>query len=300
LWFYVLKQTLLNSKPIKLFNPEGNFMPKRNWTPEQKKAWGEKMRLAREAKASASAEHRRSAAEKIEVSPSPPEINTGGEETISALMKRIDELEKRQFFSPAQVTPVLGAQPQSSTVGAQVTMQGVVGTIVKYSTNPKDYPDPRDRLFSEPKLSLKGFNRDWWDLEWEVSRVNYDTKDGLHMSEPKFQIRLIRIVEDENGEPSNKRYILWKGTFFEDPEAAIAIAAEKGLEIPEELQKSFLDEMRYLRMRDWLTEAFYPPKPSQQKMNKTETVIGNRLVEVYEINSVNTEEIPFEKLTKKL
>lgn len=276
-------------------------MPRRKWTPEEKKAFGEKMKALREAKKAGQKQTAgvlnpepavNPTSQNVEVSQSAPEINTDSEPTVSDLMKRIQELEQRQFFpQPA---------PQQAQ-NAQVTSMGLVGTTIKYSVNPKDYPDPRDRLFDEPKLKLKGFNRDWWDLEWNVSRANYETKDRINMSEPKFQVKLIRIIEDpETGEPSSKRYTLWKGTFFEDPNAAISIALQYGIEVGEDMQKSFLDEMRYLRIRDWLLEAFYPPKPSQDKMNKTETVIGNRLVEVYEANSVESTSIPFHNLKSKL
>lgn len=264
-------------------------MPKKEKTPAERKAWGEKMKAARKAKKLASTPP--VAEPTVEVSPSAPET-IQGESDIDVLKRQVQELKDALFFQQRQQVP-------PAQQGASVSSRGITGTHTKYSTNPKDYPDPRDRLFDEAKLKLKGFNRDWWDLEWIVSRVNYDTKDGIHMAEPKFQIRLIRIIEDpETGEPSNKRYTLWKGTFFEDPEAAIQVAAQYGIEVGEEIEKLFLDEMRYLRMRDWLLEAFFPPKPSQSKMNKTETVIGNRLVEVYEINSQNSETIPFQDLKR--
>jgi hypothetical protein len=265
-------------------------MARKEKTPAERKAWGEKMKAAREAKKLVSTPP---VAEPIvEVSPSAPET-IQGESDIDVLKRQVQELKDALFFQQRQVPPAQN--------GATVSSRGITGTVTKYSTNPKDYPDPRDRLFDEAKLKLKGFNRDWWDLEWIVSRVNYDTKDGIHMAEPKFQIRLIRIIEDpETGEPSAKRYTLWKGTFFEDPEAAIQVAAQYGIEVGEEMEKEFLNEMRYLRVRDWLLEAFYPAKPSQDKMNKVETVIGNRLVEVFEVNSTSTETIPFSQISKKL
>lgn len=268
----------------------------REWTPEERKAFGEKMRAARERKVlertpdTKGKENDGSTRppEGVTPSPSAPEINEG-EMSVSDLVKYVKELEKRLFFQQA-----------SSPPQAQVTAQGIRGTVVKHSINPRDYPDPRDRLFDEPRLKLKDFNRNWWDLEFTVTPVRYDTKDGVHVTEPKFQLRLIRIRENEEGEPSNQRYILWKGTFFEDPEAAMQVAAQYGIEVPAELEKSFLDEMRYLRMRDWLLEAFYPPKPSQAKTNMREMVINNRLVTVYEANSENSETIPFGSFKKKL
>jgi hypothetical protein len=263
-------------------------MPRKKLTPAEKKAWGQKMKEAKKAKRA-----EEMAPLPLDLSASAPEV-ISQDDDIETLKRQVQELKDMLFF---QQRPQ--AQPTSGV--AQVTSRGIVGTITKYSTNPKDYPDPRDRLFEEKRLQLKGFNRDWWDLEWIVSRVNYETKDGINTAEPKFQLKLIRIIEDpETGEPSNRRYTLWKGTFFEDPEAAIQVAFQHGIEVAEELQRDFLNEMRYLRFRDWLLEAFYPAKPIQAKVNKVETVIGNRLVEVYEVNSQESETIPFGNLTKKL
>lgn len=229
-----------------------------------------------------------------EVSASAPE-DIQGESELDQLKRHVQEL--------SSVIANLQKQAPQGAQGPQVTSRGIVGTFVKYSLNPKDYPTREvifEKLLQEPKLTIQGFTRDWWDIEWEISQVNYDTKDGIHTSEPKFQVRLIRIVPDEEGMPSAKRYVLHKLSFFEDPVAAMQVAAQYGLAVSDELEKTFLDEMRYLRIRDWVLESFYPPKPTQAKMNKTETVIGNRLVEVYEINSTETESIPFNQMTKKL
>jgi hypothetical protein len=288
-------------------------MPRKKLTPEQKKAWGEKMKAAKEKKAmeraqpqvtpqvgtptSTPAAEPMSQNTELEVSPpdSSAEENVRSDD-VQTLLRRIEELERQRFF-PAQPTPQLSQQPQ-------VTHRGITGTLTKYSVNPKDYPSQEDiltRLLDERRLQLQNFNRNWWDIEFQVSTVNYDTKDGIHVREPKFQVRLIRIIEDpETGEPSNRRYTLHKVTLFEDPDAAIQVANQHGIEIPEELEQDFLNEMRYLRIRDWVLESFYPPKPTQAKANKTETVIGNRLVEVYEINSADSESIPFSQLNKKL
>lgn len=274
-------------------------MPKKNMTPAERKAWGEKMKAAKAAKA----QEKTLASENIQnpYPPQPVEVSQSAPEQLNSeteldqLRRHVQELE--QLIRGGQLGQAVPAQPQ-----AQVTPQGgIVGTVTKFSVKLSDYPDPRDRLFDEQKLKLKGFNRNWWDLDWTVTPVKYDTRDGIHVIEPKFQLRLIRILEDEEtGEPSAKRYTLWKGTFFEDPEAAMQVAFDAGIDVPANMEKAFLDEMRYLRMRDWLLEAFYPPKPSQSKTNKVEAVIGNRLVEVYEINSTNSETIPFKNLRSKI
>lgn len=277
-------------------------MPRKEKTPEEKKAWGEKMKALREAKKAKSTGVTGTVVEAptstendqfVQVSPSAQVEETQGETELDQLKRHVQELEQLIRGQQGQVpTPV--------QTGAQVTSRGVVGVVTKFSVNAADYPDPRDRLFEEQRLILQGFNRNWWDLEWTVTPTNYEGKDKINYTEPKFQLKLIRILPDpETQEPSKKRYVLWKGSFFEDPAAAIQVANQYGLPINDQNEKLFLDEMRYLRVRDWLMEAFYPPKPAQDKFNKKEMVIENRVVQVYEINSTQSETIPFDQLKKK-
>ena len=237
-------------------------MPRKQMTPEERKAFGQKMKAARAAKST-----------KKE-----PTVDT---DNVTALLKRIEELEQRQFFTPPPSAPAVA-----------------VRSITKFSVDPNDYPDPRERLANEPRLEEHAFKKNY-ELSWKVGRVNYDS-NGVHYLEPKFQIELWGIYRDpETGEQTNKRYKIHKATFFEDPTAAVQLAHEKGLDTTN-LEREFMDEMRYLSMRDWLMECFYPAKPTGQKSNKKEEVIGNRLVEVFEINSETAETIPFSQLRTRL
>ena len=252
-------------------------MPKKEMTPEEKKAWGQKMKQAREAKKTA---------QKIEASP--PSTNN---DELDDLKRRIKELES-SLTQPHSQHPT----PQSSQ--PQVTGTGIIGTYTKFSINPDDYPDPRERLASEQRLVPQAFKENFL-LEWKVGPIRYDTKDGRYIEEPKFDIELWRLERDDvSGELTDRKYRVTKGTFFEDPAAALAVAQEQGLEVPKQVEKLFLDEMRYLRIRDWLFDAFFPPPP-QNRMNAKEEVIGNRLVEVVEINST-TPESPMSKIKGKI
>jgi hypothetical protein len=282
-------------------------MPKKVWTPEERQAFGEKMKARREEKqkereaqegTQSHSEPQTPSSQNVEEPQALPQVEASKpqleEPSQDELLKRVKELESYLFRMVGNQTQGQQSGPQISTHG------GIQGTLVKYSVNPKDYPDPRDRLFEEPRLILQNFNRTWWDLEFEVTSVNYQTKDGINIKEPKFQLKLIRIIADpDTEEPSNKRYVLHKATFFEDPQAAIDVANQHGLKVAEELEKAFLDEMRYLRMRDWLLESFYLPKPDSAKQKVTEQVIENRLVKVYEHSSQNAESVPFEQLRNK-
>lgn len=277
-------------------------MPRKKLTPAEKKAWGAKMKAAREEKARERAYPTPDQVEAPRLAETPPplEVSESAPETISqdddveAMKRRLRELESYIFNQPRQ--------PQAT--GPQVTQRGtVVGTLEKFPVDPKHYPAQEEifeRLLNERRLTLQGFGRDWWDIEYEVSSVNYDTKDGLNVTEPKFQVRLIRIIpHPETNEPSNRRYTLHKLTLFEDPRAAVQTAREHGLEVDEANERRFLDEMRYLRIRDWVIESFYPPKPTQDRTNKREEVIGNRLVEVFEANSTDPVEVPFNQMKNR-
>jgi hypothetical protein len=245
-------------------------MPKQDWTPEQRAAFAAKMKTAR-------------AAKKIKAVTADKTEQIVHDDDVRVLLRRIEELEKRQFF-PQQPVPAQTART----------------VVTKFSFNPKDYPDPRDRFFTESRLKLKGFNRDWWDLGWEIQRVNYE-EDGIKYAAPRFVLELYRIIEDEvTGEPTARRYTRKRGLFFEDPDSYIAIANQHGVDIPENFEKEFLNEMRYLSMLDFLIDIFYPPKSTQAKSQKTETVIGNRLVEVFEVNTHSAEKVTFDKLSQQL
>jgi len=262
-------------------------MPQKKMTEELKGAWGEKMRLAREAKASTESKKTAPELPKEDKVPEPTTSYSDGD--IAELIRQVQELkaQNRNF-----------TQPQSTLA----TNNGrLVGTVEKYVVDPANYPNPTERLSAEPKLQRFAFPLNY-ELEYKVETTSYQTQDGINTKEPRFTLQLIKIVMDEETyEPTNKRYMLYQMIFHEDPQAAISVAREHGLEVDELNEKQFLDEMRYLRMRDWLfqLQPFYPQK-AQVKKNQRQEVIGNRIVEVYEASGVDKQSIPFNEITKKL
>lgn len=252
-------------------------MPRKPMTPEERKAFGAKMKAAREAKKNKEVEQ-----SKVEAA--------AANDDVSALLKRIEELEQRNFF----------AQPAPAPAVA-------VRAITKFSINPADYPDPRDRLMAEPRLESEAFKQNFY-LIWEVGKVGYKSDvDGVSYTEPKFRLEVWKYVRDgatnefvetedpKTGAKTRKGFRVHKGTFFEDPDAAIQCAQDKGITVPDSIQQAFLDEMRYLRIRDWLFEIFWP-SPIKQNRGVREEVIGNRLVPVMEISSTTPVDIPFDRL----
>lgn len=219
--------------------------------------------------------------EKIATGPSPSVDNADYQE----LLDRIKELEKAQI-------------PQT---GPQVGKTGLVGTHERFTATPDYYPDPCQRLADEPRLQRFAF-RDNYELGWDVGLSQYKTIDGVNTKEPKFMLKLIvKIYDEDTGELTNRRFVILTGIFHEDPDAAIMVARENGLTVDEDNERDFLNEMRYLRFRDWLLEAFYPTPPPPSA-NKKDMVIGNKLVEVYEVSSDKPESMAkgFSMLTKKL
>lgn len=184
---------------------------------------------------------------------------------------------------------------------AVLTDRGIVGTHERYIMDPAQYPDPRERLASEQRLTHLAFDLNF-ELEYGChSTRRYQTIDGRWQVEPQFDLELIRKVRDENtGELTPGRYTVCKGIFFEDPDSAVAVANEQGLPVDDSNQKEFLDEMRYIRMRDWLMDAFFYPVDTSPQKKKRDMVIDGRQVQYWEVSGEESQAIPFGQLRNKL
>jgi hypothetical protein len=275
----------------------------------QRKAAGDRLRAAREKKqaeraAQAMAELLAEAAEEeavfeesVPAEPAPrAQADLISQEDLAALIRQVQELQ-------AQVSHSHAAAPSQFSAGGplsvHMTGRGMVGTFEKYGVSAALYPDPTARLAAEPRLARFAFPINY-ELSFNVTTTSYETKDGINTREPKFTLELIKIVmDDETGEPTNGRYVLRTAVFHEDPQAALVVARENGLQVDEAHEAAFLNEMRYLRMRDWLIEAFYPAR-STAKAARKQMSIGNRIVEFYEANGEDAQSIPYGTLKGKV
>lgn len=242
-------------------------MPRPKKGSPEAKAWAAKMKASREAK-------------KTEIPKTEPKEDIQTDVNVQELLRRIEELEANKRESEKQ-TP-------------EVTAQGMVGVFTKYITDPANYPDPTERLAQEPRLARFAFPENY-ELNFHVETSSYETKTGINTEEPRFHLDLIGKVFDDAGVATNKRYIMRRLVFHEDPQAALVIARDNNMEVDKSDERTFLNEMRYLRMRDWIMDFFFP-KPATSTGSKREEVIGNQLVEVYEISSEQSQEIPFNDL----
>ena len=228
---------------------------------------------------------------------------TPNPEPVLAPDQNIDEM-KRQM-AEMQETMVLMRQALANqnqgqqNTGVSMNNQGeLIGEWEKYLVDPSNYPDPTPRLKSEGRLRPIAFEYNY-ELEYEVGVSSYQTKSGKNIREPKFMITLNRVVMDDQGQPTNKRYIARKMVFHEDPQAAIVIARDNDIVVDKSDEKLFLNEMRYLRVRDWLFDIFWP-RPAQAKDKIREEVIGGSVVQVFTKNSVEAGSIPFDQLNTKV
>lgn len=266
-------------------------MPKKTWTEEERKAFGEKMRQSREdtalAKEKALADAQTPTEPKQQIEP-----ELAGEATVSELAKQVLELKAQlERIAVAQTAAGPDRIPMQTP---QVDPRGkLTGTFEKYIVDPKHYPDPTAQLKTEPKLARFAFDVNY-ELGWEVTRTQYQTQDGINTVEPRFTVELIKVIIDEDsGEPTTGRYVLRSMVLHEDPQAALTVARDNNVN-PDDFggEWAFLDAMRYLRIRDWLLEAFYPPRNTGKKGRK-EAVIGNRVVQIYEVSSLDAAPVDF-------
>lgn len=222
-----------------------------------------------------------------------PQNHSTEEPGIAELTKMVLEL-KSQLEE--KQTPDL-AQSLAAALGNNQPRQTKVTD--KYSLDLTLYQDPRERLRQEPRLQRVAFDANY-ELDWEVLPVTYETRNDGPQREPKFTLSLVQVVLDDDGEPTNKRVGKARMVFFEDPATAIVIANQHGLPVDEENERDFLNAMRYLRIRDWLFECFWPPRTDQTKSNKRMEVIGGQQVETWEISTEGSAKIPFGELNTKL
>ena len=269
-------------------------MPKKEWTDEERKAFGDKMRAARRQK-------NVTVNGPVEAPPATDAPKVPGEdETVQVQDEQgLDEL-KKQMQEVMETNALLKA----ALLGNQKQSQGIsvgknnnlLGEVEKYLLDPVNYPDPTPRLRKEARLQPLAFDYNY-ELDYSVSTSSYETKTGVNMREPKFHVTLNRIVLDDQGEQTPKRYVARKLIFHEDPQAALVIARDNGIEVDKTDEQTFLNEMRYLRVRDWLFDIFWP-KPASPMGQIKEEVIGGTLVQVFEKSSEEPSGVEFDKIAK--
>lgn len=224
--------------------------------------------------------------------------------TLDQMQAQIDQVMETNALLKAAL---LGQQNDSHSIGVGRDNK-LLGEVDKYLVDPNNYPDPTQRLSQEPRLQTIAFNHNY-ELEYDFNIRSYETKTGVNMREPEFTIRLLRCVIDDqgnrvkiidkNGKELDKFYIARRLMFHEDPQAALIMARENNLDVDKTDEKVFLNEMRYLRIRDWLYDFFWP-KTAQSQEGVQEEAIGGTIVQVYTKSSIEPSAVDFDQLKTKV
>lgn len=257
-------------------------------TPEERKAFGEKMKLARQNK------NPKIDSPKLEVETLPA---SGLEE----MQRQINEVMETNALLKAAL--LRGNDNSSVNIGRQ----GVLGVIDKYLVDPNNYADPTKRLSQENRLQSIAFNHNY-ELEYEFSLRPYESK-GINYQEPEFIVTLLKVVLDDQGNrvqivgndgvSRDKFFKARRMVFHEDPQAALVIARDNNIDIDKSDEVTFLNEMRYIRVRDWLFGYFWPIA-AKSKDGIREEVVGGTIVEVYTKSSVEPSSVDFDQLKSKV
>lgn len=219
-----------------------------------------------------------------------PEHTTVASETSQS------ELLNRTLEAIALLAEASGNKAQ----GPRIENGKLTGTMDRFPVDSTLYEDFTPRLAADPTLARFGFKENYW-LDYKFEVVRYQTIDNIWMQEPKITIDLNRRQFDEQtGEPTGGAFKMYRIVIHEDPDTAVYIARLNGINVPDDPagERAFLNEMRFLQVRDWLRECFMPKKPTGHN-NKREMVINGRLVEYFEVNSENAQSLPFGELNTR-
>jgi hypothetical protein len=273
-------------------------MPKKQRTPAQVEADKARMAAIRAKKQTNQTNSTVTAPPATEPPKVPEEDLTdhiAGDQDLSDLIRQMKEIQETNALLKAAL---LGNQSNSSNQVGIGKDGKLLGEVDKYVVDEAGYKNPIERLKQENRLKQIAFDHNY-ELEYSFATSNYETKTGVNMREPRFHITLNRVVLDDQGNQTDKRYVARKLVFHEDPQAALVIARDNGIEIEATDEKTFLDEMRYLRVRDWLFDVFWP-KPAAPIAGIHEESIGGSLVQVFTKSSAETSEIPFDQIKTKV
>jgi hypothetical protein len=218
------------------------------------------------------------------VMPEPEAEATISQQDYIDLLKQINELKEMNW------------QRQVEDTRVQLRGGKLIGTVERYNLSPEHYPNPTERLAAEPRLARFAFDENYI-LQFDVGVTEYTTIDNVRTKEPKFTLVLAAFMyDDETGlqqheaDGSPSAYVVRRLIMHEDPEAALVIARDNNLEVDEEDETAFLNEMRYIRMRDFLLECYYPTKPKDVNRKK-EIVVGGKIVETFQVTTEGDESV---------
>lgn len=169
-------------------------------------------------------------------------------------------------------------------VQASVGANGVTGQVFKYPVEPEYYPNPKERLYDIP--FLKRFNlRDNYIITWGVEGVEYE-KNGVAFAEPRFICHLYRRIYDEDNNDTGTAALVSRTFLHEDRMIALTTANKLGLTEQFADEREIMDEIRFLRVKEWLVALFTPYKFQKFAKKPRSMVIDGKQVEVFDTEEI--------------
>lgn len=229
-------------------------MPRKEMTPEERQAWGEKMRKARDAA--------KKAKESMVSEPEVTTTETQGD-VITLTKAQFDELLKQ--VNEAKTSAPVAAAHVDAKVKELFPLSG--------------YLSPVEKLYDEPKFARFAL-RNNFEIRWEVKPIKYQTAQGEWFVEPRFELTLLRRQFDEEGKEAAQKIVLGRSSFFEDPAANLIEAEQAGLTEDDLQTPEGLEKIRYWRYIRWIDEKLNPRRVINQAPKSNLTVIGGKVYEV--------------------
>lgn len=219
--------------------------------------------------------------------PVTPQVDPNLVATIVAAMTAMQQMNPQI----AQATPDQKADETAKALGMQsnqnkavLSSQGVQGITYRYDIEKSHYPDPTERLMSEPKLANFAMKHNY-RFRWSVDGEQFE-KHGMTFAEPRFTLELFRLLRDDDNEPTGRMALVARAMQHEDDFIVRMVASEMGLldQYPdtEEGFRMLRDEVRYWRLQQWLFSIFTPPKVKTFRRAPKQEVIAGKVVEVYD------------------
>lgn len=169
----------------------------------------------------------------------------------------------------------------SARLGAGGEVQGIV---FRYEVDKGYYPDPTDRLLSEPRLARFAMKENFI-FRWSIDGVEYK-KNNITYAEPRFTLELFRKLYDEDGLQNGKAALVARQMLHEDEFTTKIMAMKMGIldnfEDNDEGFRALMNEIRYQRFQQWLFAIFTPPKIETHRKRPLTQVIDGKAVEVYD------------------
>lgn len=244
------KHAKKTGKKLKL----GATMPKKEWTDEERKAFGDKMRAARAQKETET----------------PTVVETP--QNVTLTQDQFDEIMARLKAAENQASQPAPQAPQAAPK---------TGIIEKFPINPKFYPSPVEELYELPELRRFAMRQNF-EIRYKVYTTKYQVASGEWYMEPRFEITLLRRRFDDDGNELKNKIIIGRASFFEDPPANILEADLAGLAVDEVETIEGAAAMRFYRYKTWIIGKLQPRKvTSSDPAERLEVING----QVYQIET---------------